>query len=114
MDEAEHCHRLAFIQTGRLVALGSPETIKAEKMQGQVLELDCSAPEAAIGLLRDSGWFTEVSLYGAQIHLVAEDVDRYRPDIERLLSGENIKVKDMEIIFPSLEDVFIASLRENA
>ncbi len=30
MDEAEHCHRLAFIQRGQLIAAGSPATIKAE------------------------------------------------------------------------------------
>ena len=29
MDEAEHCHRLAFIQHGKIIALGTPTTIKA-------------------------------------------------------------------------------------
>jgi ABC-2 type transport system ATP-binding protein len=32
MDEAEHCHRLAFIQRGKLIAYGSPEEIKREKI----------------------------------------------------------------------------------
>ena len=47
MDEAEHCHRLAFIHRGRLVALGSPEAIKAEKMCGQVLEIQVMFSDAS-------------------------------------------------------------------
>ncbi|MGD2179002.1 MAG: AAA family ATPase, partial [Anaerolineae bacterium] len=39
MDEAEHCHRLALIQRGAMIACGSPEEIKHEKMKGQVLEI---------------------------------------------------------------------------
>ena len=112
MDEAEHCHRLAFIQRGRLVALGSPEEIKAEKMRGQVLEIDCSAPEVAMGALRATGLFDEVSLYGALIHVVAQDVGAHRPQIEAALQGAGVEAWGMEAIAPSLEDVFIASVEE--
>ncbi|UCC64784.1 MAG: ABC transporter ATP-binding protein [Anaerolineae bacterium] len=112
MDEAEHCHRLAFIQRGRLVALGSSAEIKAEKMRGQVLEIDCSAPERAMGLLRGMGLFDEVSLYGASIHVVASDVETFRPRIARALQDAGVEVRGMEVIAPSLEDVFIASVRD--
>ncbi len=110
MDEAEHCHRLAFIQHGGLVAIGSPEEIKAEKMQGQVLEIDCSSPELAMGILRQADLFAEVSLYGALIHVVAEDVKSYESQIENLLKEESIESRSMQLIAPSLEDVFIASV----
>jgi ABC-2 type transport system ATP-binding protein len=55
MDEAEHCGRLSFIQHGRLVALGSPQEIKREKMPGQVLEVDCTRPDVAVQRLREPG-----------------------------------------------------------
>jgi len=112
MDEAEHCHRLAFIQRGRLAALGSPEEIKTEKMRGQVLEIDCAAPEVAMGVLRTAGLFDEVSLYGALIHVVAEGVEAHRPRIETALCEAGVDIRSMDIIAPSLEDVFIASVRE--
>lgn len=111
MDEAEHCHRLAFIQRGQLVALGSPEEIKKEKMLGQVLEIDCSLPDKAMGILRTAGLFDEVSLYGALIHVVAGDAQSLMPRLPGLLAAEGINVHSMEIIAPSLEDVFIASVR---
>ena len=39
MDEAEHCHRLAFIQRGKIIAQGSPSEIKNQTMQEEVLEI---------------------------------------------------------------------------
>jgi len=112
MDEAEHCHRLAFIQRGRLVALGSPEAIKQANMRGQVLEIDCAAPQAAMGVLRAAGLFDEVSLYGALIHAVAEGAGAQRSQIESALRAAGIEVRSIDVIAPSLEDVFIASVRE--
>jgi ABC-2 type transport system ATP-binding protein len=112
MDEAEHCHRLAFIQNGRLAALGSPEAIKQEKMRGQVLEIDCTAPDVAIKTLRAAGLFEEVALYGALIHVVAEGVANFQSQIRQLLQKEGVTIRSMDVIIPSLEDVFIASVRE--
>jgi ABC-2 type transport system ATP-binding protein len=112
MDEAEHCHRLAFIQGGRLTALGTPEAIKQEKMRGQVFEIDCAAPQAAMGVLQEMGLFSDVSLYGALIHTVAQGADGYREKIETALRTAGIEVRSIDVIAPSLEDVFIASVRE--
>jgi ABC-2 type transport system ATP-binding protein len=112
MDEAEHCHRLAFIQRGRLVGLGSPEAIKTEKMRGQVLEIDCAVPQQAIEVLRSMDASGEVSLYGTLIHVVVEDAGAYRAQIEHALRDAGIAIRSIDVIAPSLEDVFIASVRE--
>jgi ABC-2 type transport system ATP-binding protein len=77
MDEAEHCQSLAFIQRGRLVAIGSPQEIKAQEMHGQVLEVVCDQPNIAIPALRQLGLFEEVALYGAFIHVVTQDPDAH-------------------------------------
>ncbi len=113
MDEAEHCHRLVFIQNGRLAAIGSPEEIKKEKMDGQVLEIDCSDETAAVRILRDSGLFREVALYGAQIHVVTENALAHQEKIKELLATEEIAIHTMAVIEPSLEDAFIASVRNS-
>jgi ABC-2 type transport system ATP-binding protein len=111
MDEAEHCQSLAFIQHGRLVARGSPAIIKETKMRGQVLEIDCDDPALAIPALRETGVFEEVALYGALIHAVAPDVRVLIPQIEDVLRGAGVYVDTMDVIAPSLEDVFISSVR---
>ena len=116
MDEAEHCGRLSFIQRGRLVALGSPQEIKQEKMHGQVLEIDCARPGQAVQILRAAGqgqsFFGQVALYGALLHVVAEDVAALQPAIEAELTSAGLEIRSMELIAPSLEDVFIASAKE--
>ena len=114
MDEAEHCHRLAFIQRGQIVALGSPEEIKLEKMRGQVMEIDCAAPEVAMGLLRETGLFDEVSLYGALIHVVAEGAEAHQPQVKAVLQQAGVEMRSVEIIAPSLEDVFIAAVKRES
>jgi len=112
MDEAEHCQILTFIHLGRIVARGTPQEIKETIMKGQVLEIDCSEPDVALGSLREASVFDEVALYGALIHVVGEDLDSHRPLIERLLHERDVEIRSMDIIAPSLEDVFISSIKE--
>jgi ABC-2 type transport system ATP-binding protein len=111
MDEAEHCQNLAFIQRGQIVAHGSPVDIKETKMRGQVLEIDCDQPALAIPVLREMGAFEEVALYGALIHAVAPDVEVLKQQVARRLADEGVQVRTIDTIAPSLEDVFISSVR---
>jgi ABC-2 type transport system ATP-binding protein len=112
MDEAEHCQNLAFIHGGRLTAQGTPADIKLTQMRGQVLEIDCNRPDVAIPLLQQMNAFDEVALYGALIHVVAQDVAQHQARIASVLAGTGVQVKAMEIISPSLEDVFISSAKD--
>lgn len=116
MDEAEHCHRLAFIQHGRLIACGSPEEIKRDVMHGQVLEISPSETEKAVKVLRaarSSGRLPleEVEMYGSLVHVVVSDMDEPMKVIESELLQANIDPGQIVIIEPSLEDVFIACMR---
>ncbi len=116
MDEAEHCHRLAFIQRGKIIAYGSPQEIKREKMVGQVLEMEPSDAIQTIQILRaaqGSGELPvdEIELYGSLVHVVAPEVQNHQPAIEDQLRGAGIDPGLMAVIEPSLEDVFIACMR---
>jgi hypothetical protein len=81
-------------------------------MRGQVLEIDCEKPDLAIPALRRMGVFEEVALYGALVHAVAPDMELLRADIASVLESEGAVVRTMDVIAPSLEDVFISSVRE--
>ncbi|HDQ71870.1 MAG TPA: ABC transporter ATP-binding protein [Chloroflexi bacterium] len=111
MDEAEHCQELAFIHQGHIIAHGSPEEIKVNTMRGQVLEVDCDRPDVAMVVLQEMDLFEEVALYGALIHVVAQDIGHYETRIERALADVDVHVQAMDVIAPSLEDVFISSVR---
>ncbi len=107
MDEAEQCHRLAFIHDGKLVATGTPNDIKERQMHGRVIEIDCDAPARALQLLRQVQGLDEVALYGSLIHVVTNDLQR-QDAIRTSLQNAGLVVKSVMVIPPSLEDVFIA------
>lgn len=116
MDEAEHCHRLAFIQHGKIIAYGSPSEIKHTMMKGQVLEI--SSPNAlktvkVIRSIQTAGIIPieDVELYGSLVHVVAKDVDQYLSSISNQLREAHIIPDSISIIEPSLEDVFISCMR---
>jgi ABC-2 type transport system ATP-binding protein len=116
MDEAEHCHRLAFLQHGRLIAYGSAAEIKARMMHSQVLEIAPSDAMAAVKVLRAaqaSGqlFVDEVELYGSLVHVVAPELSRRRPAVLELLRKSGIRPGQVSIIEPSLEDIFIACMK---
>jgi ABC-2 type transport system ATP-binding protein len=117
MDEAEHCHRLAFIQHGSIIACGTSAEIKRTMMRGEVLELEPSDAPEAVGILRaaranGSIPLLEVELYGALVHVVAPNIGKYQDAIERELSLAGIHAGRVSVIEPSLEDVFISAMKK--
>jgi ABC-2 type transport system ATP-binding protein len=118
MDEAEHCHRLAFIQHGSIIAQGTPSAIKHQTMHGQVLEIEPSDAIAAVQVLRRAAQsgaipLDEVELYGSLVRLVAPDIHKLQDSIVSALRQAGIKTGASALVEASLEDVFIASMRSS-
>ncbi len=116
MDEAEHCHRLAFIQRGRIRATGSPESIKQETLRGRVFEIAPDDPVRAVQLLRQAAGegrmpLAEVELYGERVHVVSADPGLGEGALRAELEAAGIGSGPIAAIPPSLEDVFIASMK---
>lgn len=118
MDEAEHCHRLAFIQHGEIIAKGTPTDIKTDAMIGEVLEIDTSQPEDLIKLIyeeRDNGDARplNVELYGSLIHVITTQPKQHTKYLQSLAKAAGIQITSISEIEPSLEDVFIACMRDS-
>ncbi len=111
MDEAENCHRLAFVYQGRLVAEGTPLELKEKQLHAQVIEIDCTPLDTALAQLRESKLFDEVALYGSTLHALSPDAAEKVAPARALLQARGVTVNSAEAIMPSLEDVFIARLR---
>lgn len=115
MDEAEHCHRLAFIQRGEVIAAGSPEQIREQTMPEQVLEITPSEATTALKALRDAistGRLQaeKIDPYGARLHLIARDAAGQQDAVRQVLGDSGVGVLGMQVIEPSLEDVFIRAM----
>ncbi|MFA5844700.1 MAG: ABC transporter ATP-binding protein [Coriobacteriia bacterium] len=107
MDEATHCDRLAFIYRGRLVAEGSPREIRTGSMRDEILEVDVSDVEAALGVLEDAPGVVEAYLHGAALHVDIGPPGADRPDVAVLLAGAGLTVRGIGVVEPTLEDVFV-------
>jgi ABC-2 type transport system ATP-binding protein len=116
MDEAEQCQELAFIHAGKIVAQGSPADLKATLMQGSVIEITPDEPTEAMRLLKEASAAgqlraDDVALYGAQIHVVAQDAAQTQREISQVLNAGDVPFEPLEVIQPSLEDVFLSAIR---
>jgi ABC-2 type transport system ATP-binding protein len=108
MDEAEYCDRLALIYWGELIAIGTPELLKTQLMQEDVLEVSCENPQDVMGEIEKISGVKEVALFGKELHVVVEGAESATGAIRNLLNERGYQTLRVEKITPSLEDVFVS------
>src|SRR6266566_4132781 len=102
MEEAEGCDRLAILNEGKLVALGTPAELKQE-IGGDVIVLEAKEPEALATRIR--GRFEiEVRVVDGLLRIEKDQGHRFVTDVVEAFPGE---IESVSIAKPSLEDVFI-------
>ncbi|MCX8159361.1 MAG: ABC transporter ATP-binding protein [Candidatus Saccharicenans sp.] len=112
LDEAEYCHQLRIIHAGRIIAAGSPREIKQKYFPENLLELACAQPLEAYEWLQRQPEIKQVSLFGLKLHLLVEP--EAVSGLRRKLSQSGLGHFDLRPIVPSIEDVFIRRLEEEA
>jgi ABC-2 type transport system ATP-binding protein len=109
MDEAERCHRLAYIAYGRLLATGTPDEVlhRVSLATWEVAGAPAKLSALAERLERRAG-VAHVTAFGNTLHVTGEDeaalqqaIDEYRADADLHWSRAA----------PGLEDVFIHLMR---
>jgi ABC-2 type transport system ATP-binding protein len=101
MEEAEVADRIALIDSGRIVALGTPRELKA-RLGGGIVKLTTEDDARARTWLVEKGFTPEPG--GQTIMLLHADPAAILPDLLRNLP---VKVLRAEVHAPSLEDVFL-------
>jgi ABC-2 type transport system ATP-binding protein len=111
MDEAERCHRLAFIFRGSVLDVGTPEAIVARRrLRGAELESD-RAQEAAERLRRDAQ-VDEVAHYGNVLRVVTRDGADPESVVARVLTGE-LRPRSVRPTRVGVEDAFVSMVRSD-
>ena len=106
MDEAEYCSRIALIDSGRIVAIGSPGDLRQHELGGTLYELECSALGAALQALRQAPGVIDAAIFRDRLHVLLERAEA-ASDLQPLLAREGIQAGALHAITPSLEDVFV-------
>jgi ABC-2 type transport system ATP-binding protein len=111
LDEAERCSRLALLNEGRLLGVGTPDEIKG-LMTGALLEVRTSAPRRTAALLRERLTGASVGLFGDRVHVVTRDPAGAERQTRELVAAAGFELVSIRSVEPSLEDVFVAVLAE--
>ncbi|MGB8364649.1 MAG: ABC transporter ATP-binding protein [Rhizomicrobium sp.] len=107
MDEAEYCNRIALINQGRIVALGSPAELKRQGLNGELLLVESTMIGAAIRALGGFPGVRDTAAFGNALHVLTDGSADSRAGIERQLAKSGVKDARISVIAPSLEDVFV-------
>ena len=107
MEEAEYCDRLALIYGGKMIAIGSPQSLKTEAMHDAILDLRCADAQALLQPARQLSAIRDATLFGAGLHLVAKDAAEAERQVGALLAAQNVP-GTLERVVPTMEDVFIS------
>ena len=108
MEEAEYCNRLALIFRGKIVALGTPTELKRDSMKGELLLIECEPLGEALEALQSAPDVMDAAVFGNALHLVVPDAAIAAPRMQEFLAGRGVRVRHIDRIRPSLEDVFVS------
>jgi ABC-2 type transport system ATP-binding protein len=107
MDEAEYCNRAALINHGRLIASGSPATLKQTALGGELLLIECDALGPTLAALHDAPGIRDSSVFGNSLHVLVSDAEKSIKELPSYLATKGLQPGHIARIAPSLEDVFV-------
>jgi ABC-2 type transport system ATP-binding protein len=103
MDEAEHCDRIAIIDNGKIVAMDTPEALKASvgKDRVQIHTADDQAAIAALG----ATFGIDAAIHEGAVTFSVAAGEEFVP---RLFAELALPIRSVSVSRPSLDDVFMS------
>ncbi len=108
MDEAELCDTLGFIYQGKLIAHGTPASIKQETFRQPVVEVEADDLRRATDVLAEWEAVEEVTRVGTRLRLVLADLRGTPEDVAAYLKRAGLAVGWVREVEPSVEDLFVS------
>jgi ABC-2 type transport system ATP-binding protein len=102
MDEAEHCDRIAIMDQGSIIALGTPAALKAGVGSDRV-EVEAADP-ARVAAHVSERYGVEARVNGAALSFSVRDGAAFLP---RLFAEPGLAIQRVEVHRPTLDDVFL-------
>jgi ABC-2 type transport system ATP-binding protein len=119
LDEAEMlCDRLAIVDFGKVVALGTSAELKRNATGGDVVEAEVAAlPSQALEALKISKFVLDVKKRESSLTVLVTNGAEAVPKIVELVSANGGKISSITLRAPTLDDVFLhftgRSIRED-
>jgi ABC-type multidrug transport system ATPase subunit len=110
MDEAERCSHVAYIYYGKLIADGTPNSLRElpDVQPPGTIRVEITTPEVtrALRFARALPGIRSATIFGQSIHALIDDHFDLGDLREQLLKS-GIAVAEIRPLAPSLEDVFV-------
>jgi ABC-2 type transport system ATP-binding protein len=103
MDEAEHCDRIGIIDHGQIVAIDTPENLKASIGKDRVQISTADDPEAIRELKRR--FDLDGAVHENQVTFKVASGEQFVP---RLFAELSVPIRSVSVARPSLDDVFMS------
>ena len=103
MDEAENCDRIAIIDHGKIVAIDTPEQLKASVGKDRV-QISTADDPAAIQEIKDQ-FGIDAAMHEGMVTFNVESGEQFVP---RLFAELTTVIKAVSVSRPSLDDVFMS------
>jgi ABC-2 type transport system ATP-binding protein len=103
MDEAENCDRIAIIDHGKIVAIDTPEALKASIGKDRV-QISTADDQAAIRALAEA-FGIEAAMHEGLVTFSVESGEHFVP---QLFARLPVAIQSVSVSRPSLDDVFMS------
>ncbi|HQU85915.1 MAG TPA: ATP-binding cassette domain-containing protein, partial [Pyrinomonadaceae bacterium] len=111
LDEAERCSRVSLMFDGKIVETGTPKELR-ENLGLKRLELRTEDLGKAEEILNESDEIEDVQRFGDRLDLMVKDAEKGENATRKILEKERIEVKKIHLGQPTLENTFVAVLRD--
>lgn len=110
MDEAERCHRLAFIFGGTVLDMGTPDEI-VRRRELQIAEVEVADPAAATAALAAATGTEECGHFGRLLRVATRKRDALA-HVTKVLDAAGVRIVAIAPGRPNVEDAFVSMVRE--
>ena len=114
-DEAERCHRVALMERGGIFAIDSPQGFRSKLgvTRLAVRSGDLARAEAALAGLRGSGdGIADIQRFGDRLDVMVRSADEGEKLVRQRLQHEGLDAGPFDRASPTLENAFVATLRQ--
>ncbi len=111
LDEAERCHCVALMHDGLIRAAGTPDDLR-RSLGLERLEVRASDLARAEDVLSAAPEIEDVQRFGDRLDVMVSDVARGEKSARETLGAANLEVRELRAGAPTLENTFVAVLRD--
>jgi len=112
MDEAEYCGRIGIMRDGKLLAMDSPSALKQHYLPGLAWDVFAKPLLPALAVLEQSAHVLRAGLTSDHLRAITP-INVNAETLNRSLMAASIQVERIELVEPTLEDVFLALADSN-